>query len=64
MTTALSREASLSLLVLAVTSLFFAIRFYLGYRYFAEQFAVTVYRDFFVLERMLLKDTPSVGVEG
>lgn len=50
---ALSRGASLLLLLLALASVYLAVRFYLGYRYFAEQFAVTVYRDFFVLERML-----------
>lgn len=50
-TSAFSREAVLALLMLAVSALFLTIRFYLAYRYFAEQFAVTVYRDFFVLER-------------
>lgn len=43
---------SVLLLAIALGSLFLAIRFYLGYRYFAEQFAITVYRDFFVLDRM------------
>jgi hypothetical protein len=55
-TSALSWQAFLLLAVLAATSFFLAVRFYLGYRYFAEQFAITVYRDFFVLERMQAED--------
>jgi hypothetical protein len=51
-TRALSSDEILRLLVLAVASFFLSVRFYLGYRYFAEQFAITVYRDFFVLQRM------------
>jgi hypothetical protein len=60
-TTALSREAMLLLLVLSLAALFLAVRFYQGYRYFAEQFAITVYRDFFVLERMAAN--PAVGAQ-
>ena len=58
-TNALSREAIFGLLVMAFVSVFISLRFYLGYRYFADHFAITVYRDFFVLEQMLATGQPA-----
>lgn len=46
-----SREAVVALVVVALGSLFLWRLFLERYRYFAERFAATVYRDFLVLER-------------
>ena len=51
-TAALSSDAIHLLWILAAAAFYLATRFYQGYRYFAVQFATTVYRDFYVLERL------------
>jgi hypothetical protein len=51
-TATLSSDAISLLWVLSLAAVYFATRFYQGYRYFAGQFATTVYRDFYVLERL------------
>jgi hypothetical protein len=51
-TAALPYDAISLLWVLSAAAVYSAIRFYQGYRYFAVQFATTVYRDFYVLERL------------
>jgi hypothetical protein len=51
-TSALPPDAISLLWVLSGAAAYFAARFYQGYRYFAGQFATTVYRDFYVLERL------------